>query len=146
MRGCLFCRIRVSFTTGGFAERYHQRSRGRWRMSSKPVAREQRRSTRVPLKVTIKAHGVTEPLTCEGETIIVTLHGALLSTAVPLKVGMLIEVEVFLTGKRAQAMVCNVDPEQPLRCGIALVKAENIWGVSLPPVDWIEGHDPAHMR
>ena len=115
-------------------------------MSSKPVARESRRSTRVPLKVTIEAHGISEPLTCEGETIVVNLHGALVSTSALLKIGTIIEIQVYLTGKRAQAMVCYVDPEEPLRCGIALAKPENIWGVSLPPSDWIEGHDAAHMR
>ena len=56
-------------------------------MSSKPVARESRRSTRVPLKVVIEAQGITEPLTCEGETIVVNLHGALISTPAVLKVG-----------------------------------------------------------
>ena len=32
---------------------------------------ESRRSTRVPLKVVISARGITEPLTCDGETIVV---------------------------------------------------------------------------
>lgn len=105
-------------------------------MPSKPIAREQRRSTRVPLKVIIKAHGVTQPLTCEGETIVVNLHGALVATTVLLTVGTVIEIEVYLTGKRAQAMVCYTDPERPNHCGIALTKPQNIWGVPLAPDDW----------
>jgi hypothetical protein len=78
-------------------------------------------------------------LTCEGETIVVNLHGALISTAVALSEGMRIEIQVYLTGKRWNAEVVYVDPEQPLHCGIALAKPENIWGLSLPPDDWYDG-------
>ena len=116
-----------------------ERSKGRWRLPSKPDARESRRSTRVSLRVTIDACGISEPLSCEGETIMVNLHGALISTPVVLKVGTIIEIEVYLTGKRARAMIVYVDPNKPLHCGIALAKPENIWGVSLPPDDWREG-------
>jgi hypothetical protein len=101
--------------------------------------RESRRSSRVPLKVVIKAQGIAEPLICEGETIIVNLHGALISTSVTLSVGMKIEIHVYLTGKHANAEVVYVDPEQPLHCGIALVGPRNIWGISLPRKDWHEG-------
>ena len=107
-------------------------------MSSTPGAREQQRSTRVSLKVTIEVHGVSEPLICEGETILVNLHGALISTAVALKIGTIVKIQVYLTGKISQAVVCYVDPEQPLHSGIALAKPENIWGISLPPDDWHE--------
>jgi hypothetical protein len=103
------------------------------------VFRESRRSTRVPLKVVIETQGIAEPLTCEGETIIVNLHGALISTAVTLIAGMKIEIHVYLTGKRAAAEVVYVDPEKPLQCGIALAIPQNIWGISLPPQDWQEG-------
>lgn len=106
-------------------------------MPSKPNV-ESRRSTRVPLKVVIR-EWITESLICNGETIIVNLHGALISTAVALSKGMRIEIQVFLTDKRAQAEVVYVDPQQPLHCGIALAKPENIWGISLPPDDWEEG-------
>ncbi len=101
--------------------------------------RESRRSTRVPLKVWIEAKGITEPLTCEGETIVVNLHGARLSTTVPLRVGMTIQIHVVLTDKRALAQVVYVDPDWPRHCGIGLEKPENIWGVSLVPDDWREG-------
>ena len=106
-------------------------------MPSKPDV-ESRRSTRVPLKFVIR-EWITESLICNGETIIVNLHGALISTAVALSKGMRIEIQVFLTDKRAQAEVVYVDPQQPLHCGIALAKPENIWGLSLPPDDWHEG-------
>ena len=106
-------------------------------LASEPV-RESRRSTRVPLKVVIKTQGITKPLTCDGETIVVNLHGAFISTAAALTEGMRVEIQVYLTGKHAQAQVVYIDPNQPLHCGIALAKPENIWGVSLPPDDWYE--------
>ncbi len=91
------------------------------------------------MKVQIEARGVAEPLTCEGETIVVSLHGASILTTVALRVGMRIELHVVLTGKRALADVVYVDPDQPKLCGIGLVKPDNIWGVSLPPDDWAVG-------
>jgi hypothetical protein len=87
----------------------------------------------------IKAQGIAEPLTCEGETIIVSLHRALTSTAVALSMGTKIEIHVYLTGKHENAEVVYVDPEKPLHCGIALAVPRNIWGISLPPKDWHEG-------
>ena len=107
-------------------------------MSTAKVPREARRSTRVPLKIVIEARGVTEPLTCDGETLVVNLHGALSSTAVPLRAGMKIQVHVFTTTTRAAANVIHVDRDHPRVCGIGLVVPENIWGVSLPPDDWRE--------
>ncbi len=89
-------------------------------MTSKPVAREPRRSTRVRLKVRIEALGMSEPLTCEGETFVVNLHGALILTAVALRVGMRIWIHVIPTEKRAVADVVYIDPDQPRHCGINL--------------------------
>jgi hypothetical protein len=108
-------------------------------MRREPGARESRRSTRVRLKVRIQAKGLTEPLACEGETIVVNRHGAMITTTVPLRVGMRIEIHVILTDKRALAQVIYVDPDWPRHCGIGLEKPHNIWGVSLPPDDWKEG-------
>jgi hypothetical protein len=102
------------------------------------LARDRRRSTRVRLKVAIAAKGVTEPLNCEGETVVVNLHGAFISTAITLRVGMTIDIHVVLTGKRARATVIYVDHDQPRLCGIALDQSQNIWGVLLPPEDWSE--------
>lgn len=100
--------------------------------------RKFRRSTRVLLKVLVKAYGVDPPVTCEGETMVVNLHGALISTAIGLNLGMMIDIHVYLTGKHAIAKVAYVDPAQPLQCGIELAKPQNIWGVTLPPDDWHE--------
>jgi len=102
---------------------------------------ESRRSTRVPMQVQIDAKDVAEPLTCEGETIVVNLHGASILTTAPLHVGMRIELRVILTDKHALADVVYVDPYQPKHCGIGFVKPYNIWRVSIPPDDWATG-DP----
>ena len=107
-------------------------------MSSDPSGRERRGSTRVHLKVEIEAKCVAEPFICEGETHIVNLQGALISTTVPLRVGIEIEIHVMLTDKRAAAKVVYVDPDHPRHSGIRLEKPENIWGISLPPDDWHE--------
>jgi len=87
----------------------------------------------------IQAHGVSEPLTSEGETVVVNLHGALILTAVSLRVGMKISIHVHITDKRAAAEVVYVNPDQPQHCGIKLERPENIWGLSLPPDDWHDG-------
>ena len=100
--------------------------------------RDRRRSTRVSLKVAIEAQGVAEPLNCEGETEVVNLHGAFISTALPLRVGMTVDLRVVVTGKRARATVIYVDREQPRFCGVALDQSQNIWGILLPPDDWPE--------
>jgi hypothetical protein len=102
---------------------------------------ESRRSTRVPLKVVISAQGVSEPLTCDGETVVVNRHGALISSTVPLRMGLKIEVHVIITAKSAKAEIVYVDPELPFLCGVALETPQNIWGLSLPPDDWYETHE-----
>ena len=91
------------------------------------------------MKIRIAAQAVAEPLVCDGETILINLHGALISTSIQLGVGMRIEIHVILTDKRALGQVVYVDPDQPRLCGVGLDKAQNIWGVSLPPDDWREG-------
>jgi hypothetical protein len=107
-------------------------------MGSTVTFRESRRSTRVPLKVLIAIEDGAESRTCEGETIVVNLHGALITTAIGLSRGMRISIRVYLTDKRAAALVVYIDPENPLRCGVELGEPRNIWGVPLPPDDWEE--------
>ena len=87
----------------------------------------------------VEAIGVSEPLSCEGETIVVNLHGALILTAVGLRVGTMIDLQVYLTSNRTRAKVVYVNPEQPRQSGIALAEPQNIWGISLPPEDWRDG-------
>jgi hypothetical protein len=90
------------------------------------------------MKVQIAAKAVAEPLTCEGETVVVNLHGAMILTAIPLRIGMKIEIYVILTDKHALAQVVYIDPDYPPFCGIGLEKPQNIWGVPLPPPDWTD--------
>jgi PilZ domain-containing protein len=100
--------------------------------------RDSRRSSRVPLKVIITIQEGPGSLSCEGVTIIVNLHGALIATAIGLSAGTKISVHVHLTDKQSAARVVYVDPENLLHCGIELEKPQNIWGVPLPPSDWEE--------
>jgi len=97
-----------------------------------------RRSTRVVLKIVILVEGVSEPLMCDGVTLVVNRHGALISVGAPLRNELKIKIQVVLTGMRANAKVVHVDPERPQVCGIALEKAENIWDLPSPPDDWRE--------
>lgn len=62
------------------------------RMPSGETFHKSRRSTRVPLKVVITVEAGNETQTCDGETIIVSLHGALIATAIELGKGMRISI------------------------------------------------------
>ena len=59
----------------------------------------------------------------------VNLHAALLSTAVALRVGMSISMQVFLTDKGSEARVVWIDSPSSLRCGPELVsrKTSRAW-------------------
>ena len=106
-------------------------------MTSGAVFRESRRSTRVSVKVSIEVEAA-EHFTCEGETIVVNLHGALISTPRAFEIGTKITLHVHLTDKHSKARIVYVDPARPLQCGIELDQPRNIWGVPLPPEDWDE--------
>lgn len=105
-------------------------------MGSKTAFQDSRRSTRVPLRVVLSVLNPIDRLICEAETILVNLHGGLLSTKVALSVGLRVSIHVYLTDKRANATVVYVDPENFLHCGIELEQPANIWGVPLPPENW----------
>ncbi|PYY16924.1 MAG: hypothetical protein DMG60_13380 [Acidobacteria bacterium] len=95
-----------------------------------------RRSTRVPIRVRIDVEATGS--SCEGETIVVNLHGALVKTSSQLELGARITVYVQLTGKSSGARVVFASRERPLEFGIGLDQPKNIWGISLPPADWRE--------
>jgi hypothetical protein len=107
-------------------------------MSSSATFHESRRSTRVPLKVVIAIEGDGGTQTCDGETIVINLHGALIASAQGLSAGMRVSIHVYVTDKRAAGRVVYIDPTNPLQCGIELDEPRNIWGVPLPPDDWHE--------
>lgn len=102
------------------------------------IAGKFRRSTRVPLRIVISVQGLSEPVSCDGETITVNRHGALIVSGVPLHIEVKVEILVVRSSQRANAKVVYVDPDRPRVCGIALEKPENIWGVIVPPDDWHE--------
>jgi hypothetical protein len=56
--------------------------------------------------VLITVEGGAESRSCEGETILVNLHGALIATVVGLSTGMRISIHVYLTDKRAAGSGC----------------------------------------
>jgi hypothetical protein len=91
-----------------------------------------------PLEVIITVDDGAESQTCDGETIVINLHGALIATTVGLRTGMRISIHVYVTDKRAAARVVYIDPKNPLHCGIELDESRNIWGVPLPPDNWEE--------
>ena len=101
--------------------------------------RDLRRSTRVPIRVHL--HVRATGLSCEGETIIVNLHGALVKATSALELNTAINIEVPLTGKTASARVVHSNTDHPLEYGIALDQPQNIWGVQLPPDDWRDEHE-----
>ena len=95
---------------------------------SRATLHEFRRSTRVPLKVIITVLAGDENRTYDGETITVSLHGALIATEATLNAGMRIWIHVYLTDKRAAARVVYVDPHDARRFGIELDEPRNILG------------------
>lgn len=101
-----------------------------------PGKRRTRRSARVPLKVSVRLAGAEPPIQCEGETVVVSRHGALIKTPVALPVGAAVIVSVYLTGKSASARVVEVVGEGQWEAGIELDAPADIWGVPLPPDDW----------
>jgi PilZ domain len=107
-------------------------------MPSTATFHESRRSSRVPLKVVITVEDGAERRTCEGETIVVNLHGALIATASGLSIGTRVSIHAYLTDKHAGARVVYVDPKNPLHFGIELDEPRNIWGVSVLPDNWDE--------
>ena len=105
-------------------------------MPSEPNSRQyQRRSTRVLLALLIEIHDSAEAF--PAETIVVNLHGALISTSIPLNIGMTISVYVYLTDKRSMCKVVYIDPRRPLWNRIRQT-AKHLRGVPLPPDNWEE--------
>jgi hypothetical protein len=104
-------------------------------MAQQEFVRENRRSTRVALEVSVEVEG-EKGVAVKGVTSVVNLHGALIRTRTPLQALSNISITVYITGKSSRARVVYVAVDNPLKCGIELEKPENIWGVSLAPDDW----------
>ena len=74
-------------------------------MVSTVTFHDARRSTRVPLKVIIAIEGGAESRTCEGETIVVNLHGALIATAMSVT-----RAEIGSSGGNVSGDVSGIQP------------------------------------
>jgi PilZ domain len=97
-------------------------------------ASKARRSTRIETDVLIEVQG--DGFAYAGETVRVSLHGALIRTSAPLQVGTPVTVYVHRTGKSAQAQIVSVVHDTSSRYGIELKHPGNIWGVAAAPSDW----------
>jgi len=100
-----------------------------------------RRSTRVLLKVPLVLEALDrkgQSYSTHAETIMVSKHGARLSTEQPLVKGSEIFVTVQRTRRREKARVVVAWEDSPgvKECAIELSNPENLWGISFPPDDW----------
>lgn len=95
-----------------------------------------RRSTRVATDVLIEVQG--EKFAYAGQTVTVSLHGALIRTAATLEIGTPVSVFVHSTGRSTIARVVFVSDEDPHLYGVELKIPENVWGIDDPPADWID--------
>ena len=90
-----------------------------------------RRSTRVSTDILIEVQG--DGFAYAGEAVTVSLHGSLIRTCAPLKIGMPIIVYVHRTGKSASAHVVFEGYENERHYGIELDRPGNIWGLASSP-------------
>src|SRR5438105_12269340 len=86
-----------------------------------------RRSTRVAIRVRIEVDATG--FACEGETIVVNLHGALVNTSSVLELGTRVTIHVQLTGKSAPARVVYANQKHASHFGTELGNPQNLWGV-----------------
>ena len=93
-----------------------------------------RRSTRIPTDVLVEVQD--ERFAYAGQAIMANLHGALVRISAPLKLGDRITLHVHQTTKSAGAVVVFVDYDLS-QFGLELERPENIWGVEIPPSDWL---------
>ena len=107
------------------------------RLTAFMILNEHRRSTRIPLELSIEVDGQPGSLPFKGITLIVNLHGALIRTLRPLDEGSNIYIRL-VNGNEAQARVVRAVPDSPLTYGIELAEPRNIWNVAIPPCDWFD--------
>ena len=93
-----------------------------------------RRSTRIATDVLIEIQG--DGFAYAGETVSANLHGALVRISAPLNLGDRVTIYIQSTGKSAVAVIVFAD-HQLSQFGVELEHPENIWGVAIPPADWL---------
>ena len=84
----------------------------------------------------VELHG--EQFAYAGETSVVNLHGALISTAAPLELGTQVTIHVQQTGKASPGRIVFASYEKSPHYGVELDKPANIWGLTDTPPDWQE--------
>jgi PilZ domain len=104
-------------------------------MTTRNIANDVRRSTRVPLELSIEVDGKSGALPFKGVTVVVNKHGALIRTVRPLEEGSSIYLRL-MNGEEAEAKVVRQIPTNALTYGIELTQPRNIWGIEMPPQDW----------
>lgn len=104
--------------------------------SLRSESRRSRRSTRINYDVIVELKG--ERFAYAGETSVVNLHGALISTTAPLELGTQVTIHVHQTGKAAPGRIVFASYEKPPHYGVELDKPANIWGLTDTPPDWQE--------
>ncbi len=101
---------------------------------------ESRRSSRIPLSIRILVSGMLPRsrarFRAAGKTLVVSKHGALITTIPGLPAGVPINITVTATGKSAKGRIVWDGAGDEGRYGIELAPPENIWGVFFPPSDW----------
>ncbi len=93
-----------------------------------------RRSTRVQIDVLVEIKG--EGFAYAGETVIVSMHGALIRTCAQLQIGMPVFVYVHRTGKSARARVVFATHRTECLYGVEFDQPVNIWEIRNIPLDW----------
>jgi hypothetical protein len=110
-------------------------------VTGEPAKNEHRRSTRIPLELSIEIDGKSGALPFKAVTIIVNLHGALVQSVRPLDEGSTIYLRLS-NGEEAAARVIRSVPSLPMTYGIELLEPRNIWGILVPPEDWQQAATP----
>ena len=102
--------------------------------ASKKGLTSARRSSRVQTDVLVEVRG--EAFAYAGETLTVSMHGALIRTSAHLEIGTSVNVFVHRTGKSTRARIVFATPETGSPCGIEFDQPTNIWGLGVSPLDW----------
>lgn len=97
-------------------------------------SRRSRRSSRVQFDVLVELRD--EKFAFAGETLAVSLHGALIRVAAAFRVGAGVRIHVLQTDKVALGRVVFAGFKDAPHYGIELDAPENIWGLEDIPDDW----------
>ena len=104
-----------------------------------------RRSSRLSIIVPVTLHGrdaAGQEFKENTWTISVNKHGGRIATFHPMALGDEVVIENPLMGRSARARVNRVCEkhfaEDPFEVCVELLEPQNVWGVKLPPEDWLK--------